>query len=100
MYNKEYYKLIVKRMKAYQDKDFFLFYKITTKMYFFPLSYYYSKIKNKIWFKAKLKSNEFNHSLSMDIDKYGKMNDKEKEEYDNGLVRKRNLAHNLDLEED
>ena len=85
-------------MKAYQDKDFILFYKITTKMYFFPLYYFYSKIKNKIWFKVKLKSNEFDSSLSMDIDKYSQMNDKEKREYDNELVRKRNLAHNLDLE--
>jgi hypothetical protein len=98
MYNKEYNILILNRIEALKNKNYFLFYKITTKMYFFPLFYYYLKIKNKIWFKIKYNNDEFNESLNLNINKYSKLNKEEKNNYINKLIRERNKAHEMDCD--
>ena len=43
-----------------------------------------------------IRKDEFDKSLDMDIDKYSKLSKEEKVNYQHELVRKRNLAHELD----
>jgi len=79
-------------------KEYFKAFFLYSKLYFYPLTELLKKIKNKFWFKQILKSNEFDKKLDFNIDAYSKMTDEEKTAYSMELIRKRNLAHNLDLE--
>jgi len=52
----------------------------------------------KLWFKLKLNSNEFNEILNLDIKKYSSLNYDKRRKYRSNLIRKRNIAHELDNE--
>ena len=94
-YHRTYLRTKQALFKKQYIKAFFLY----GILYFYPLTELFKKVKNKFWFKVDLKGNEFNRKLDLDIDKYSNLSTKGKEEYMMELIRKRNLAHNLDLEE-
>jgi hypothetical protein len=59
------------------------------------------------WIKRKLKAQEnyipkddFDDSLSMDLDIMQELNEKDLEKYRTGLVRRRNLSHEQEIAED
>lgn len=57
-----------------------------------------TKIKNWYWFTFEIKGDEFHKSLDFDIDRYAKCKTKEERlQYQLELVKKRNLAHELDM---
>jgi len=54
------------------------------------------KINNWYWFKFKIKNNEFHHSMDYDISKLSKLSKEEQEKEVLGMIKKKNLAHELD----
>jgi hypothetical protein len=84
--------------KALFKKEYIKAFFLYSKLYFYPLTELLKKIKDRFWFKYILKNDEFNKKLDFDTDAYSKMTDAEKTTYSMELIRKRNLAHNLDLE--
>lgn len=49
------------------------------------------------WYKLWIRKNEFHKSLDTDMDAMFNMNEKQKENYINDLVKRRNIAHNRDF---
>jgi len=56
------------------------------------------RVKDLYYFKHTLKGNEFHQSLNFDVDSWGNMTDEEKRTYEYNLIKRRNLAHQMDLE--
>ena len=57
-------------------------------------------MKNYLWFKVMIGGNEFDKSLDLDLDKMVKMNENQEKKYQTGIVKKRQIAHELDMKED
>jgi len=57
------------------------------------------EIKDKYYFWFVIEKNEFDKSLDFDIDEYAKLkNEEEKLQFQYDLMKRRNRAHELDLE--
>ncbi len=54
------------------------------------------KINNWYWFKFKIKNNEFLNSMDYDISKLSKLSKEEQEKEVLEMIKKKNLAHELD----
>jgi hypothetical protein len=50
-----------------------------------------------LWFKYYLRGNEFHKSLGFESEKYYKMDEVKKKAYADDLMRRRELAHKLDI---
>ena len=55
------------------------------------------KLKNKLWFKIVLQSDEFSPKLDLDHKKMIKMSKEKRMVYVKDIMRKREIAHELDL---
>lgn len=49
------------------------------------------------WHRLWIRTDEFHHSLNMDVAALARMNDTDSKKYLEDLVRRRDLAHNMDL---
>lgn len=52
----------------------------------------------KLWYKRRLKKNEFHSSLSLDTKLILSLGNKERNEYFRNITRLRQIAHTMDLE--
>jgi hypothetical protein len=57
----------------------------------------FKKIKDWVWFKFIIKENEFHKSLDLNAFKMENMSKEEREKYLENLIKKRDLAHELDI---
>ena len=56
------------------------------------------RVKDLYYFKHTLEGNEFHQSLDFDVSLWGDMTKEEKRAYEYDLIKRRNLAHEMDLE--
>ena len=59
----------------------------------------FQKIKNWYWFTFKIKKDEFHKSLDLSHVEMLKLNKEDREKYIMNIVKKRNLAHEMDIKE-
>lgn len=57
----------------------------------------FKKIKNWFWFNFIIKENEFDKSLNLNGFKMVNMSREDRKKYLENLIKRRNLAHELDL---
>lgn len=60
-------------------------------------AYIWNQKLKLLWYKLWIRKNEFHKSLDTDMDAMLNMNEKQKENYINDLVKRRNIAHNRDF---